>query len=107
MPGVAIQEFVSKLRSCSETDFVNVPLIHELLRRHPVDRQSIEKYLNWDRRHYTRNLIAKTPLFELIAICWEVGQASSIHNHKGQNCWMALPVGRLLVQSYLVLHQDL
>ena len=28
---------------------------------------------------------------------------SSIHNHKGQNCWMAAPMGKLAVQNYRVL----
>jgi len=32
---------------------------------------------------------------------------SSIHNHKGQNCWMAAPAGRLLVQNYRVLEENL
>lgn len=107
MPGVAIQDFVSKLRCCTEKDFLSVPSVHQLLHQHPVDPQSIEKYLIWDRQHYTRNLIDKTPLYELIAICWEVGQGSSIHNPKDQNCWMAVPIGRLLVQNYRVLQQDL
>jgi hypothetical protein len=32
---------------------------------------------------------------------------SSIHNHKDQNCWMAAPIGRLTVQNYRVLEEDL
>ena len=107
MPGVAVQELISKLRCCSENDFLHVPRVHELLRAMPVDPESIERYLLWDRQHYTRNLIDKTPLYELIAICWEIGHISSIHNHKDQNCWMAVPIGRLLVQNYKVISQDL
>ena len=107
MPGIAIDEFVSRLRCCKEADFMQVNRVHELLKASPVEPQSIERYLIWDRQHYTRNLIDKTPLYELIAICWEVGQISSIHNHKDQNCWMAVPVGRLLVQNYKVIRQDL
>ncbi|HKE32010.1 MAG TPA: cysteine dioxygenase family protein [Candidatus Angelobacter sp.] len=107
MPGIAIQEFVSRLRCCGEKDFREVKAVHKLLQDSPVDPQSIEPYLLWDRQHYTRNLIDKTPLYELLAICWEVGQISSIHNHKDQNCWMAVPIGRLLVQNYKVIAQDL
>ena len=107
MPGVGIQEFVSRLRCCHEIDFLEVKRVRELLRVTPVDPESIECYLIWDRQHYTRNLIDKTPLYELIAICWEVGQGSAIHNHKDQNCWMAVPIGRLLVQNYKVLNQNL
>src|SRR5215468_8233786 len=107
MPGIAIQEFVSRLRCCGEKDFREVKAVHKLLQDSPVDPQSIEPYLLWDRQHYTRNLIDKTPLYELLAICWEVGQISYIHNHKDQNCWMAVPIGRLLVQNYKVIAQDL
>ena len=106
MPGIDIKEFVAKLRRCREKDFTQLTPIHELLRSSPVNPESIQQYLIWDRQHYTRNLIDKTQLYELIAICWDVGQISSIHNHKGQNCWMAVPIGRLLVQNYKVLNED-
>jgi cysteine dioxygenase len=107
MQAISVDEFVSRLRCCGEEDFIQVQSVHELLRASPVEPQSIERYLIWDRQHYTRNLIDKTPLYELLAICWEIGQGSSIHNHKDQNCWMAVPIGRLLVQNYKVLSQDL
>jgi len=42
-----------------------------------------------------------------MAICWEVGMRSSIHNHKDQNCWMAAPIGRLEVHNYRVHEEDL
>jgi hypothetical protein len=42
-----------------------------------------------------------------MAICWEAGQASSVHNHRDQNCWMAVPVGRLLVQNFHTVSQDI
>ena len=42
-----------------------------------------------------------------MAICWEVGQASSVHNHRDQNCWMAAPVGRLVVENFRTHFQDL
>jgi cysteine dioxygenase len=107
MSVIAIQELVSRLRCCTVDDFLHVDRIHKLLRNSPVDPKSIEQYLIWDTQHYTRNLIDKTPLYELLAICWEAGQVSSIHNHKEQNCWMAVPIGRLLIQNYKVLSQDL
>jgi|SRR5205807_5244570 len=107
MSVIAIQELVSKLRCCTDDDFLHVDRIHDLLRISPVDPKSIEQYLIWDAQHYTRNLIDKTPLYELLAICWDAGQGSSIHNHKEQNCWMAVPIGKLLIQNYKVLSQDL
>ncbi|HEU5231662.1 MAG TPA: cysteine dioxygenase family protein, partial [Terriglobales bacterium] len=103
---VSIQEFTSELRKLPAPAFDKVDDVHNFLRMHPVNPETLSPYLVWDRQHYTRNLIDKTPLYELIAICWEVGQVSSIHNHRDQNCWMAAPIGRLKVQNYRVLWQD-
>ena len=104
---VTIQQLTAKLRELPNKAFSTTERITELLRSLPVKPESLEPYLTWDRQHYTRNLIDKTPIYELIAICWEVGQVSSVHNHLDQNCWMAAPIGRLLVQNYRTLSEDL
>jgi cysteine dioxygenase len=104
---VSIQEYAAELRRVPETAFAEVDTLREFQRRLLIRRDTLQPYLLWDGQHYTRNLIDRTPLYELLAICWEVGQASSIHNHAGQHCWMAAPVGRLLVQNYRTLEEDL
>ena len=103
---MAVQDFTAELRKLPAASFSEVDAVHRFLHDHPVDPDSLSPYLVWDRQHYTRNLIDKSDLYELIAICWEVGQVSSIHNHRDQNCWMAAPMGRLMVQNYRVLWQD-
>jgi cysteine dioxygenase len=104
---VPIDELVKDLQKLAERDFDFVERPLEVLRANPVDAESLRPYLFWSTQHYTRNLIDKTPLYELLAICWEIGMRSSIHNHKDQNCWMAAPVGRLTVQNYRVIEEDL
>ena len=104
---VSIKDFVNNLQKLAEHDFDNVEIPLAFLRAHPVDPDSLQPYLFWNQQHYTRNLIDKTGLYELLAICWEVGMTSSIHNHKDQHCWMAAPVGRLSVCNYRVLEEDL
>jgi cysteine dioxygenase len=81
--------------------------VRRFLQETPVDAGSLSSYLTWDRQHYTRNLIDRTAMYELMAICWEPGQASSVHNHRDQNCWMAVPMGRLHVENFHLVHQDL
>jgi cysteine dioxygenase len=104
---VRIPEFVSQLRKVPAGAFEKVESVLDFLRQHPIDPESLEPFLMWDQQHYTRNLVDHTDHYDLIAICWEVGQCSSIHNHKEQNCWMTVPVGRLLVQNYHVNSEDL
>jgi cysteine dioxygenase len=97
---VSIQHFVADLKQFPQPAFDGTREILTFLQNNPVVPDTLAPYLTWDRQHYTRNLIDKTALYELIAICWEVGQASSVHNHRDQNCWMAVPSGRLQVENY-------
>jgi cysteine dioxygenase len=104
---VPIDELVQGLRALPASAFDTTEQVRTLLAKMPVDEASLAPYLSWSRQHYTRNLIDKNVLYELIAICWEVGQGSSVHNHRDQNCWMAAPVGKLLVENFNVGFQDI
>ena len=72
-PRVRIDELVRQLRAFPASAFDTTEEIRALLAKLPVDEASLAPYLTWDRQHYTRNLIDKTSLYELMAICWEVG----------------------------------
>lgn len=102
---VPIEQFVTGLCAIPEEDF-RVGSVYDYLTRNPVDERSLDPYVFFSKNHYTRNLIFKNELFELLSIGWEVGQASQIHNHHNQNCWMAIPAGRLRVQNFRVLDQN-
>jgi predicted metal-dependent enzyme (double-stranded beta helix superfamily) len=106
-PRVSIDDLVRELHAFPAAAFDTTEEIRLLLAQMPVEEAGLAPYLSWDRQHYTRNLIDKTDLYELLAICWEVGQGSSVHNHRDQNCWMAAPVGKLLVENYHVEFQDI
>jgi cysteine dioxygenase len=103
---LSIQDFVSELRKFPQSAFDHTSELLAFLQHTLVAPDTLKPYLTWDRQHYTRNLIDKTPLYELIAICWEEGQVSSVHNHRDQNCWMAVPIGRLMVENFHLVSQD-
>ena len=104
---VPVENLVARLRALPASAFDGTDQVRALLEEMPVEELSLAPYLTWDRQHYTRNLIDRTDLYELIAICWEIGQASSVHNHRDQNCWMAAPVGLLRVENFHLEFQDL
>jgi cysteine dioxygenase len=104
---VAIEELVRELRALPRSAFDETEKVRQVLTALPVDEASLAPYLTWSRQHYTRNLIDKSDLYELLAICWDVGQASSVHNHRDQMCWMAAPTGRLVVENFRVEFQDI
>ena len=102
---VDVKEFATRLSAIPEDEFTMEGVL-AFLRSHPVDISSLSPYLYFCSEHYTRNLIHRTSLFELIAICWDKGQKSAIHNHRDQRCWMAIPYGRLMVHNFALIQKD-
>src|SRR5213593_3264006 len=102
---VRVDKFIQGLCAIEAKEFT-VARVAGYVRENPVDPDSLTPYLLHCATHYTRNLIFKCELFELIAICWDVGQGSRIHNHQNQNCWMAVPIGRLVVQNYELVRME-
>src|ERR687888_432855 len=102
MKPTTIQAFVEGLGRIPESEFT-VPVVARYIEQTPVAPESLGPYLFYEPTHYTRNLVYKCGLFEVIAVCWEKGQSSPVHNHQGQRCWMAVPTGRLAVQNYELL----
>ena len=100
-----IADWVKGLAAISERDFT-LENVQDYILRHAVRPGTLEKYCFYSKGNYTRNLIYKNDVFECMTICWEIGQASRIHNHRGQNCWMSAPIGRLKVQNFRVDDRD-
>jgi len=65
-----------------------------------VDRSSLAPYVHFRPDMYTRNLIYRDGLVELMAVCWQPGQRTVIHTHNGQLGWMSVEQGALAVVNY-------
>ena len=100
-----IQELIDGLCRIPVTLFTRDRVLQEFGRT-VLDPDSLRSYLFFRRSHYTRNLIYRDDLFEVVAIGWESGQSSAIHNHRGQECWMGVPIGRLEVRNYRLVEKD-
>lgn len=94
-----IQELVGLLRSLAPEEFVPNALTARLADV-SVDDASLRRYLCWEAGRYTRNSIYRDDVFELLAVCWEKGSASPIHNHAGQDCWLYIHTGQLCIDSF-------
>lgn len=101
MNRVTINNLISGLCEIPDEEFV-CETVYDYLAANPIDTDTIEKYIFWSDKFYTRNLIYKDDRFEMMAICWERGQVSRVHNHSEQRCWMTVPIGRLKGQNFAV-----
>jgi cysteine dioxygenase len=105
MQRVAITDLITGLREIPDSEFT-CDGVYDFLGRNPVEPSSLERFTFWSGDCYTRNLIYKDERFEMMAICWEKGQASRVHNHSDQKCWMTVPVGKLRGQNFAVAEVD-
>ena len=60
----SIQYFVAELRKFPQSAFDHTDQIIHFLEKTQIAPDTLTQYLTWDRQHYTRNLIDKTPLYE-------------------------------------------
>lgn len=102
---IAVEKLIEGLCAIPEEEFL-CDNVYRFLSENPVDVASIERYFFWSDKFYTRNLIYKDARFEMMAICWEKGQISRIHNHAEQRCWMTVAVGTLRGQNFRTVEID-
>lgn len=105
METVKIENLIKGLNEISDENFT-CDNVYQFLADNPVDIDSISKYFFWSEKFYTRNLIYINERFELMALCWERGQVSPVHNHANQQCWMSVPMGKLRGQNFSVVEID-
>lgn len=105
MKPVKIENLIDALRAVPDAGFTG-DNVYRLLAENPVDVDTISRFFFWSEKFYTRNLIYKDARFELMALCWDKGQVSRIHNHAEQMCWMTVPVGKLRGQNFRAVETD-
>jgi cysteine dioxygenase len=96
---VAVEGIVETLRGVPPPSF-QPGEVCQLLRGISVRPETLAPYLHFAPHRYTRNLIYRDDLFELLALCWEPGSESPIHNHSNQLCWLAVHEGALRLDNF-------
>jgi cysteine dioxygenase len=96
---ISIDDFAARLQSF-ERGIITRDNVLDFCASVQISDASLAPYIYFDDRMYTRNLIYRDDLFEIMAICWEPGQKTAVHTHNGQICWMIPQWGDLGVVDY-------
>ena len=75
-------------------------LVSEWMGELELDHAALAPYASWGDERYTRNLVRRSPRFDLILLCWPPGARTPIHNHNGQRGWVRVLRGTLRETSY-------
>ena len=94
-----IEDFVEILRGHTAETLTSASVL-ELCRDTDIDDASLARYVHWHDAYYTRNLIYRDELFEVMAVCWQKGQKTPLHTHNGQLGWMMVSRGIAEVTNF-------
>lgn len=67
----------------SEAAVISPAKMHDILSRLAISGEEIKDHSRFSEQRYARNLFYKTAAFEIMVMCWNSGQRSSIHDHAG------------------------
>ena len=96
---INIDDFITKLRSF-EAGLITRDNVLDFCNSVQISDASLAPYVFFDDHFYTRNLIYRDDLFEVMAICWQPNQRTAVHTHNGQLCWMMTQRGNIKVVDY-------
>ena len=102
---LSIQDWIKGLAAIPTAEFTRDNVYHYLV-RNAVDRTTLQPYAFFSAKLYARNLIFKNDVFECLAMCWDIGQGSSIHDHNDKLGWIYLAEGQLFVQNFKIEARD-
>lgn len=71
-----------------------------ILARYEVPTRDLEPYFRWNARHYTRTCINRNEDFELLVVCYEPGQRTSIHDYDSQTAWIHPVLGEVVEERF-------
>jgi len=95
----SVRDLIEGLRTL-EAQTITKPRVAEFLAASPIRVEALSPYIFWRDNGYTRNLIYRDALFEVMAICWGPGQKTPVHTHNGQLGWMSVVQGEILTHQY-------
>jgi cysteine dioxygenase len=59
-----------------------------IMRSIEVPLEELTAFASWNPKHYTRNIIVQREAYELLLICFEADQRSSIHDYDSEDAFI-------------------
>ena len=78
---ISLAQVIGILRG--ESSLIGPAKMQDILDRLVIPTEEIQGHIAFSDKKYARNLVCKTDRFEIMVMCWNAGQRSSIHDHAG------------------------
>ena len=100
---LSLEEFIYRMCRQSARELTH-PQLLDYADRLRLSDELVERRTRFAREDYARNLICRTPEFELLVLCWRPGQQSTIHDHDGALNAIKVYRGELTARLYVPAH---
>jgi len=94
--GAALEEELEEVMACSGLE----ERLTHLLGHMTLNPLEWQQYAAWDPNHFTRILLASSPLYSIALSCWDRGQFSPPHDHAGSRNWIKVLSGNIQEVQY-------
>lgn len=89
--GTCMSDFLAELDHIGAPPSLDV--LVERMRSLSVSFAEVEHVARFGRDHYQRNMLHRGPHYHALVLCWENGQRSPIHDHRGSACGVRILKG--------------
>lgn len=89
VPPDSLAELVQRLHEVFASDDISVEYVQKLMTSYASKPKEWKKFAKFDQFRYTRNLVDEgNGKFNLMVLCWNEAQGSSIHSHANSHCFL-------------------
>lgn len=99
MEDLSLSSFIARLKALEPAR--GLEPVATYLASHRPRFEDLEPHVRFDPARYSRQRLYRDDEFEVLLLCWELGQHTPIHEHGGQHGWVTVVDGRLRLQEFL------
>ncbi len=78
---ISLAKLIGTLKA--DSSVIGPTKLQDILDRLVISSEDIHRHTAFSDKKYARNLVCKTDRYEIMVMCWNAGQRSSIHDHAG------------------------
>lgn len=101
VPPESLPELVERLHDIFESEDISVEYVQKLMASYKSNPREWKKFAKFDKHRYTRNLVDEgNGKFNLMILCWNEAQGSSIHSHANSHCFLKVLDGTVKEEMF-------
>jgi cysteine dioxygenase len=81
-PHLSLDDFVLEMAQIPSKD-LTLEALKELAGHLDLRDDLIQEHIHFTDKSYARNLVCRTPRFDMLVLCWKPDQVTTIHDHAG------------------------